>query len=83
VLTCLPPAHQVKVQALDFSPDEATLVSLGGPDDNNLVGIHSPAHLKQQACAVHSIQAVVLQQPCSTQHLWATSCRQAAHSARA
>lgn len=34
------PAHahmQVKIQALSFSPDEATLASLGGADDNSLV----------------------------------------------
>ncbi len=29
---------QVKVQALDFSPDERFLASLGGQDDNALVG---------------------------------------------
>ena len=29
--------HKVMVQALDFSPDEQKLVSLGGPDDASLV----------------------------------------------
>lgn len=77
MLTCFPPAHQVKVQALDFSPDEATLVSLGGPDDNNLVGINSPAHLKQQACAVGISAAAALQ--CGTS---LCNMLQEAHAAR-
>jgi cilia- and flagella-associated protein 52 len=29
--------HKVMVQALDFSPDEEKLVSIGGPDDASLV----------------------------------------------
>jgi len=29
---------QVKIQGLAFSPDEQFLVSLGGQDDNSLVG---------------------------------------------
>eukprot|EP00891_Asterochloris_glomerata_P001613 jgi/Astpho2/1613/Aster-07933 len=29
--------HKVKIQALDFSPDEKILASLGGQDDNSLV----------------------------------------------
>lgn len=29
---------QVKIQALAFSPDEQRLASLGGQDDNSLVG---------------------------------------------
>jgi len=33
---------QVKIQALAFSPDEQRLASLGGQDDNSLVGVAAP-----------------------------------------
>lgn len=29
--------HKVRVECLDFSPSEKYLISLGGPDDNNVV----------------------------------------------
>lgn len=35
---CVLQRSQVKIQALAFSPNERFLASLGGPDDNNLVG---------------------------------------------